>query len=503
MDIVEHEDVTAGADRVVVIGAGNAALSAAIAAAEAGAPVVVLEAADEFNRGGNSAYTAGAMRIAYDGRDDLATLMDLTRPPYDTADFGSYPADDYLIDLDRMSDGRVDPDLAAVVATEGLATLRWHRGLGVRYEPNEGRQSAMVDGRLRFWGALPVRVAGEGKAMIASLLDAAIALGVEVRYGHEAADLVVVDGRMTAVALADGLEVPARAVVIAAGGFEADPVARAERLGPEWVDAKVRGTASNTGAGIEMAVRAGAARRGDQGGCHAVAWDRSAPLTGDITVAHRFSKNAYPWGITVNRSGRRFMDEAADFRNYTYAAYGRAVLAQPGAVAWQVFDAKVLDLLYPEYELDTVDRFDADSLADLAGRIGDLDTAGFLATVEAYNAAVDVATPFDPTMLDGRAALLPVPRANWAQRLDTPPFRAYAVTCGITFTFGGLAVDPAGRVLTDGGAPLPGVFACGELVGGLFWGNYPGGAGLTAGAVLGRRAGRSAAAFLAARTGGD
>ncbi|MFV0259726.1 MAG: FAD-dependent tricarballylate dehydrogenase TcuA [Acidimicrobiales bacterium] len=502
MDIVEHEDVTADAHRVVVIGAGNAALSAAIAAAEAGASVVVLEAADEFDRGGNSAYTAGAMRIAYRDRDDLATLMDLTRPPYDTADFGSYPIDDYLIDLDRMSDGRVDPGLAAVVAAEGLATLQWHRGLGVRYEPNEGRQSAVVDGRLRFWGALPVRVAGEGKAMIAALLQAAAGRGVDVRYGHEAADLVVTDGRVTAVVLADGLEVPARAVVIASGGFEADPVARAERLGPEWVAAKVRGTASNTGAGIEMAVRAGAARRGDQGGCHAVAWDRSAPVTGDITVAHRFSKNAYPWGITVNRSGRRFLDEASDFRNYTYAAYGRAVLAQPDAVAWQVFDAKAFDLLYPEYELETVDRFNADTLPDLAAQIDDLDTAAFLATVDDFNAAVDTSTPFDPTILDGRAARLPIPRANWARRLDTPPFRAYAVTCGITFTFGGLAVGADGRVLTERGGALPGVFACGELVGGLFWGNYPGGAGLTAGAVLGRRAGRSAAAFLANQASG-
>ena len=483
---------------VVVVGAGNAALSAAVSAAEHGASVVVLEAADETNRGGNSAYTAGAMRVAYGGRHELERVMDLSQPPYDTADFGRYTVDDYLVDLDRMSDGRVDPALGHVLAAEGLDALAWHRSLGVRYEPNEGRQSAVVDGQLRFWGGLPVRVAGEGKQLVATLLDAAARRGVEIRYRSTVADLVVEadrDGRrrMAGVVLADGSTVGARSVVLASGGFQADAEARANRLGPEWAEAKVRGTRHATGAGIEMAVGAGAARRGDHGGCHAIAWDRSAPPTGDIDVAHRFSKNAYPFGITVNAEGRRFLDEAADFRNYTYAAYGRAVLDQPGAVAWQVFDATGLPLLYPEYERETVDRFDADDLRTLAEAIDDLDTEGFLATVAEYNAAIDRSIPFDPSVLDGRSADVDPPRRNWATAIDTPPFRAYAVTCGITFTFGGLHVDPEGRVLDGDGRPIPGLHGCGELVGGLFWGNYPGGAGLTAGAVFGRRAGRSAA----------
>jgi tricarballylate dehydrogenase len=265
----------------------------------------------------------------------------------------------------------------------------------------------------------------------------------------------------------------ARSVVLACGGFEANAEWRAEHLGAPWRFAKVRGTRHNTGDGLAMAIAAGARATGQWSGCHAVQWDRSAPDTGDLRVRHAFQKHSYPFGILVNARGERFVDEGFDFRNYTYARYGRAVLEQPGRFAWQVFDARTTPLLRDEYEASHATRADATTIEELAHRLDGVDAGRFLATVADYNAAVD--------------------ETNWANRIDRPPFRGYAVTCGITFTYGGLAIDARSRVLDEAGRPIPGLYGAGELVGGLFWDNYPGGAGLMAGAVFGRRAGMGAA----------
>jgi tricarballylate dehydrogenase len=283
--------------------------------------------------------------------------------------------------------------------------------------------------------------------------------------------------------------------VLAAGGFEANPAWRTRYLGPGWDLARVRGTRFNTGDGIRMAMDVGAAARGHWSGCHAVGWDANAPEFGDLDVGDGFQKHSYPFGIMVNTRGQRFVDEGADFRNYTYAKYGREVLMQPGQVAWQIFDAKVTHLLRDEYRIRQVTRVTAESLDALAAKLEGVDATEFCATVRAFNAAVDQSTPFDPTRKDGRSARgLEVPKSNWANPLDTPPFEAYAVTCGITFTFGGLHVDADARVISEEGAPIAGLFGAGELVGGLFYFNYPGGTGLTSGAVFGRRAGAGAAA---------
>jgi tricarballylate dehydrogenase len=259
----------------------------------------------------------------------------------------------------------------------------------------------------------------------------------------------------------------------------------------------VRGTRFNTGDGIRMALDIGAASRGHWSGCHAVGWDANAPEFGDLAVGDGFQKHSYPFGIMVNTRGQRFVDEGADFRNYTYAKYGREILAQPGQVAWQIFDAKVANLLRDEYRIRQVTRVTAESIDELAGKLEGVDPGGFRATVDAFNAAVDRSAPFDPTRKDGRAARgLIVPKSNWANPLDTPPYEAYAVTCGITFTFGGLHVDADARVICEDGQPIAGLYGAGELVGGLFYFNYPGGTGLTSGAVFGRQAGIRAARGL-------
>jgi tricarballylate dehydrogenase len=291
------------------------------------------------------------------------------------------------------------------------------------------------------------------------------------------------------------VDIRAGAVILASGGFEANAEWRTRYLGPGWDLAKVRGTRFNTGDGIRMAMDAGASPCGNWSGCHAVGWEKNAPEFGDLAVGDAFQKHSYPFGIMINERGERFVDEGADFRNYTYAKYGRVVLEQPGQFAWQVFDSKVLHLLRDEYRIRQVTKVSADTLEDLVRRMEDVDEARFLATVAEYNAAVMSDVPFDPNVKDGRGTRgLAVPKSNWANTLDEPPFEAYAVTCGITFTFGGLRITSGAQVLDNENAAIPGLYAAGELVGGLFYFNYPGGTGLTSGSVFGRIAGTSAGA---------
>ena len=287
--------------------------------------------------------------------------------------------------------------------------------------------------------------------------------------------------------------VGAGAVVLASGGFQSNVEWRTRYLGPGWDLAKVRGTRFNTGDGIRMALEANAMPWGHWSGCHAVGWELNAPAFGDLSIGDSFQKHSYPLSIMVNAAGERFVDEGADFRNYTYAKYGGEILRQPGQFAWQVFDAKVAPLLRDEYRIREVTKVKADTLEELAAKLDGVDAEGFLRTVNAYNDAVQVDVPFNPNVKDGRGTQgLDLPKSNWANRIDEPPFEAYAVTCGITFTFGGVRIGTDAQVVDTEGEPIPGLFACGELVGGIFYFNYPGGSGLTNGSVFGRIAGRGA-----------
>ncbi len=494
---------TDGCD-VLVIGAGNAALCAAIAARCAGADVVVLERAPEGERGGNSAFTAGAMRVVYNDVDDLRRLMpDLSDVEIARTDFGSYSETHFFDDMGRITDYRTDPDLCELLVTRSFETLLWMREQGVRFVPIYGRQAYEVEGRFTFWGGLTVEVSGGGPGLVDSLHAIAAEAGVEVIYRARARRLLAGDDGVHGVeATIDGVSgsIESRSVILAAGGFEADARWRARYLGPNWDLAKVRGSRFNTGDGLRMALEIGASPAGNWSGCHAVGWDRNAPEFGDLSVGDGFQKHSYPLGIMVNAMGERFVDEGVDFRNYTYAKYGRAILEQPGHFAWQIFDAKVEPLLRAEYRIREATRVNADSLEGLADKLEGVDPAGFLATVDAFNSAVATDVPFKPNVKDGRGTRdLTVPKSNWANPLDTPPYQGFAVTCGITFTFGGLRIDRDARVIDGDGRPIGGLFAAGELVGGLFYGNYPGGTGLTSGAVFGRIAGNAAARCAADR----
>lgn len=289
-------------------------------------------------------------------------------------------------------------------------------------------------------------------------------------------------------------EMPADAVVIASGGFEANTEWRTRYLCPGCYLAKVRGTRFNTGDGIAMALDADAVAYGNWSGCHSVRWDRNAPDFGDLSDGDGFQKHSYPLGIMVNARGERFVDEGADFRNFTYAKYGRVILEQPQQFAWQVFDQQVTHLLRDEYRIRQVTKITADTVPELAARLEGVDPAGFLRTVAQFNAAVQTDVAFNPNVKDGRGTPgIALPKTNWANPLVAPPFEAYQVTCGITFTFGGLRVAPDNaQVIDTEGEPIHGLYAAGELVGGLFYFNYPGGTGLTSGAVFGRMAGTAA-----------
>ena len=482
---------------VAVVGAGNAAMCAALAAREQGAGVVVLERASEEESGGNTRFTAGAIRFAYNGVDELRELMpDLTEAEVARTDFGAYTEEQFFDDMARVTENRADPDLVELLVRRSRPTMMWLRSKGFRFVPIYGRQAFKVNNRFRFWGGLTVEAWGGGPGLVEAHRKAAQAAGVDIFYGARAMSLLHGDEGVHGLAVrrqGKTRSLRCRAVVLACGGFESNPEWRTRYLGPGWDLAKVRGTRFNTGDGIRMALEAGAAPCGNWSGCHAVGWDRNAPEFGDLAVGDGFQKHSYPFGIMLNAHGERFVDEGADFRNYTYAKYGAVILRQPGQFAWQIFDRKVTHLLRDEYRIRQVTRVTADSLEELVGKLEDVDAARALETIRGFNAAVRTEVAFDPNVKDGRRTEgLAIPKSNWANPLDTPPFEAYAVSCGITFTFGGLRITRDAQVMDTDGAPMPGLYAAGELVGGLFYFNYPGGTGLMSGAVFGRIAGSSA-----------
>jgi tricarballylate dehydrogenase len=482
---------------VLVVGGGNAGFCAAHAAVQAGATATILEKAPAEAAGGNSFYTAGAFRVVHGGLDAVMNVIDdeTTRARARVSELDPYPPEAFRDDMERLTEGRCDPELTGIVIGDSEPAVEWLTEVGIRWRLMYERQAYERDGRWVFWGGLALGTVDGGKGLIAQHTEAAQASGIEIVYDTAVTGLLRDgDGRVTGVRTGEG-ELEADAVVLAAGGFEANAELRERHLGEGWGRALVRGNPLNTGEVLLAALDAGAARFGDWSSCHSVAWDAEADEGGgDRELTNQYTRSGYPLGVMVNRDGRRFVDEGADFRNYTYARYGRDILAQPGGVAFQLFDTNLRPLLRTEeYDSSRVTGAQADTLAELAQALG-IDATQLEATVREFNAAIREDVPFDAAVKDGRAAEgIEPPKSHWAQALDTPPFYGFAVTCGVTFTFGGVHIDEHARVLAADGAPIPGLYAAGELVGGLFHGNYPGGTGLTAGTVFGRRAGTHAA----------
>ncbi|MBI4190398.1 MAG: FAD-dependent tricarballylate dehydrogenase TcuA [Betaproteobacteria bacterium] len=485
---------------VIVVGKGNAALCAALAARENGVNVVMFEAAPEEESGGNSRYAGGLMRAVYESVEDLKRVMELTEEEVANTDFGTNTKEEYFDDLFRVTNYRTDPNLSETLVTNSFDTLVWLRSKGVRFLPVYWRQSGMVNGRRVFFGRLPFEVSGAGAGLVQFLDAAAAKAGIKVFYETRATDLIYDGERVQGVRARQkgkAVEFRAKSVILACGGFEANAEMRSRYLGLDWDVVKVRGTRFNMGAGIKMALDIGAAPYGNWTGCHATCWDRYAPEFGDVDVGNQFQKHAYIFGLMINADGKRFVDEGFEFHAFTYAKYGKDVLKQPGQFAWQIFDSKITDDMLPtEYRTKFLTKATANTLEELAPKLDGVNPETFLKTVQEYHAAVRRDVPFQQTVKDGKCTVgITPPKSNWAQLLDTPPFHAYAVTCGITFTFGGLRIDSkTGEVLDIDFHKIPGLYCAGEMVGGVFYGNYPSGTGLVSGAVFGRIAGASAAA---------
>jgi tricarballylate dehydrogenase len=310
---------------VVVVGAGNAALCAALAARESGASVLILERAPESQKSGNSRYTAGAMRVVYKDAKDLTTLVpELSDDEINGADFGSYTREQFYDDMGRITQYRSDPDLTELLIENSLPTLQWMNGRGFRFLPMYGRQAFKVDGEILFWGGLTVEAWGGGEGLIDTLHQIASDTNIPIQFNSRVIDVELEDGVSSVVVKQRNKtsRIPCKTVVLACGGFEANSEWRTRYLGPGWELAKVRGTRYNTGDGIRIGLDLGAAPHGNWSGCHAVGWDKNAPEYGDLAVGDGFQKHSYPLGLLINANGERFVDEGVDFRNYTYARYG-------------------------------------------------------------------------------------------------------------------------------------------------------------------------------------
>ena len=484
---------------VIVVGAGNAALAASVSARENGADrVLVLEKAPESERGGNTYFSGGLLRIVFNSAAELSPLIPDAEAKIPGFNDGvlPYTADDFWEDLQRVTRGRTDAALATALVGNSYDTIRWmHERGGVPMEPALSLGGIKVGDKVTWQKGAVVRARQEGIGLSRSWFLAAHDCGVEIRYGAAVTGLAQdARGRVVGVRVRDDdavTDLSAKAVVLACGGFEGNAQWRAQYLGPPWDHAKVRGSAHNQGDGLRMALAIGALPCGQWSGCHSTPISNEWPAFADRKRTDKSNRLSYRFGVMINRPGRRFVDEGEDMQLYTYAKFGGEILRQPGSLAWQIFDQKAVDMLEGRYR--TSDPITADTLDGLVAKLDLDDHPQALRTLREYNDTACHPIGYDPTKKDGLSTKgLDPEKSNWALRLDEPPYLAYSATGGITFTFGGLKIDERARVIGTDWRAIPGLYTCGEMVGDLFHFNYPGGTGLVSGAVFGRIAGRNA-----------
>ncbi|WP_020500315.1 FAD-dependent tricarballylate dehydrogenase TcuA [Sciscionella marina] len=474
--------------KVVVAGAGLAGLTAAISAREAGANVVLLEKGDRTDVGGNAAFSGGLFLFCYDGPADLTSITQdyeagmwadrIEAPPYTT--------EAYTDELMAMSNGRADPQLVRALTNRSLDTVRWLTEKGVRFTFNRTVGAHVREGILHIPPGQILTSTGNGMSrgfeVIKPLVRRAEQLGVEFRWSTPLVEVLRSNGRAVAAAVGDDEPVPADALVITSGGFQANTELRRRYLGPEWENVKLRGTRLATGDGLTAALRAGAGEAGTWASCHSAAVDPTMPSPGCSEAAPPFPLHGFWLGVLVNRDGERFVDEGPGPWVKNYSKMGKAIMRQPGCEAYEIFDQRTAKRVADEFAGDAVPIVAA-TVPELAERIGTPADA-LVRTIKEFNRACQ----------DSRTAKgITPPKSQDATPLDHPPFVAYHAVAGLTFTFGGVRIDPNGRALDPDGVPVPGLYAAGEATGGLFYGDYPGGAALMRAAVFGRAAGRTAA----------
>lgn len=476
---------------VIVVGAGNAALCAALSAREGGASVAVLEKAPPSAQGGNCPYTGGGFRFTHRGLDDLRRLL-----PADAdtgrAEMEPYTAGDYRRHFAEATGGEANEELTEIVIAESRPTVDWMAASGVTWELSIS--PALAGAPSVIPNQVGLAALGSGPGLVEMLTRSARRAGIQILYGTKMVELLQGDrGQVCGLVAqdADGRHrIGARGVVLACGGFEANAEMRVKYLGAHWERARVRGSRYNTGDGHRAALAVGAAPAGQWTGCHGTPLDVAAPLRGDLRLTDAMPRRSYPLGILVNLAGRRFVDEGASFAEQTFVGVGAAVLAQERGTAFQIFDSRAIPLLEERYGGSV--PAEAGSIPDLARLIG-VGAEALSATVEAFNAEAHDAD-YAPRSLDGNSTRMLSPaKSNWAIRIDRPPYVAYPVTGGITYTYGGLSIDGSARVLDMEDRPIEGLYAAGEIVGGMFYGGSLRAAGLMHGSVFGRLGGAHAA----------
>ncbi len=418
---------------VIVVGAGNAALAAAVSAKENGAErVLVLEKAPREMRGGNTHWSGGVLRFAFDDPREIGPLLPGVEDEYEDFYGGiqPYTRDDFHGDLMRVTSGQTDPVLSRVLVGNSKDTVFWMNRVGrVSMEPAITLTGVRQGNRVVWARGLVVRAEHEGVGLSRSWFATAERMGIEIRYGASAVALLQDErGAVSAVRVRDDdgvTEIPGRAVVLGCGGFEANVQMRTQHIGPLVGAAKVRGTPHNQGDGLRMALAIGAMPWGQWSGCHATPisadWGNFAPRE----LTDRSNRLSYLYGVMINRRGRRFVDEGEDGAMFTYAKFGRAILAEPGARAYQLFDSQVVHLLEPRYA--TSEPLVADTIEALIEQLDIDDKPQALRTLMEYNgAAKHAADGFDPSRKDGVSTTgLALEKTNWAIKLETPPFYAY------------------------------------------------------------------------------
>lgn len=472
--------------QVIVVGAGNAGLCAGIAAMQAGATsVAVLEAAPKELRGGNSSLTK-TMRFSWRGREFMAGLLrepDRGRVDEILAGRSEYTDEQYLEDWLRISGDQVDVALIESIIRRSNGTIAWMRDFGQRWAP---RPKPLP-------GDVPVVLDGGGESMQHRNFTEFERLGGTVLYDSTVTGFGrTADGRFLLRGPGTAFPLFADALVLASAGFEANSRMRVRHLGEQWRDVKLRGVPFNDGGPLAAAIEFGADTAGSWAECHATPQGMTLPdymLPGQMHKSHGLARYAFPWGVVVNREGRRFFDESGEYSNLSYVTLGQQIMNQPGRIAFQVFDHKVVESgVLPDGYLGDPDAVIVHSIEEGARRLG-IDAENLVAEVQRLNSDGNDSIPGER----GETARTP-------KRLDTPPFLFVPVVSGLTFTYGGLSVT-TGAEVRGGGEPISGLYAAGVIVGGLYHHGYPGGTGLMAGAVLGRAAG-TAAAEHAIRTGG-
>jgi tricarballylate dehydrogenase len=483
---------------VIVIGGGSAALEAAIAARQAGAEsVVMLEKAPPTESGGNAQFSHVGFRFAHSGAQELRGFFpQVPEQQFRRMQIPAYTRQNFLDDLNRVTQGRIDPVLADCLVDHSNAAVHWMQDIGVGWEPEKMTE---VDGKLYLPGGHHIHPVGGGPGMLRQLRDIAFNKhGIEIRYESRVRAVHGNDRGIEGVRVSapDGeYDLAGRSIIVCSGGFQANAEMRARYLGINADLMKVRGSRHNTGEVLHMLLALGVKAAGHWQGAHMSPIDLKAPDVETPAMSdgrgNSMNRYDYQFGVTVNALGQRFFDEGEAKHAYTYAKTGRAVLNQPGGVAWQIYDQTGIDLFrhgrnYPATMVE------APTLAELATRIG-IEPEPFVRTVSDFNAACRQDIPFMPGELDGKCTVGIAPKkSNWAVPLTRGPFRAYPVTAGITFSFGGVQVDTQARVINTGNQPVDGLYASGDVIG-LFFHNYPSCTGQTRNVVFSYLAGCNAA----------